>query len=242
MKKFLLVSNLKHSTSALHFFPRPCPRGSQLGPVPGWPVICGVVLAIIQGAILIQGAGNDQAEFVPYEEAKGAVRRLEHNQSSNTQTQNSGWWQRATLAGGAKQALSLLPVLQQDCGEHVKGHTGSCVSLFPTSQRKSESQRHHCLRYSLIFLQRAWLDPGQVHEPPAAAASSLLCFIEGNIIFSKHLVYLAAEVNFRMSLLKPGYHQLKQLLQTVSVGKGTEVSPNTHRKDEPETQLSLSRL
>lgn len=65
MKKFLLVSKLKHSTSALHFFPRPCPQGSQLGPVPGWPVIRGVVLAIIQGAVLIQGAGDDQAEFVP---------------------------------------------------------------------------------------------------------------------------------------------------------------------------------
>lgn len=81
-------------------------------------------------------------------------------------------------------------------------------------------------RYSLVFPQRAWLDPGQVYEPPAASASALLCFIKGNILFSMHL---AAEVNFR-SPLKPGYHQLKQLPQTVSVGKGTEVSPNTHRE------------
>lgn len=69
---------------------------------------------------------------------------LEHNQSSSTYTQNSGWWQRATLAGGAKQVLSLLPVLQQDCRERVKGDTGSCVSLLPTSRRKPESEGHHC--------------------------------------------------------------------------------------------------
>lgn len=37
-------------------------------PIPGWPVIRGVILAIIQGAIFIQSAGNDQAEFIPWEE------------------------------------------------------------------------------------------------------------------------------------------------------------------------------
>lgn len=42
--------------------------GPGWNPVPGRPVIRGVILAIIQGAIFIQGAGNDQAEFVPWEE------------------------------------------------------------------------------------------------------------------------------------------------------------------------------
>lgn len=92
IQKFFLVSNLKHSTSALPLFPHPQPRGSQLGPVPGRPVIRGVVLAIVQGAVLIQGAGDDQAKFVPCEEARGAVRRLAHNQSSSrhNQTQAGG--------------------------------------------------------------------------------------------------------------------------------------------------------
>lgn len=35
---------------------------------PGGPVICRVVLPIVQRAILIQGAGNDQTEFVTWEE------------------------------------------------------------------------------------------------------------------------------------------------------------------------------
>lgn len=88
MKKFLLVSSLKHPASALHCVPVSPP--SQLGPVPGGPVIRGVVLAIVQGAVLIQGAGNDQAEFVPCEEARAALRRSEHNESSSTHSQNSG--------------------------------------------------------------------------------------------------------------------------------------------------------
>lgn len=56
---------LEEGTSQPFSTPTPPPLRAT---APGGPVICRVVLPIVQRAILIQGAGNDQTEFVTWEE------------------------------------------------------------------------------------------------------------------------------------------------------------------------------
>jgi len=64
-----LQETAAHSPTVLRLLPphRP-PRGSQPDPVPGWPVVRRVILAVVQRAVFVQGTGDDQAEFVPWEE------------------------------------------------------------------------------------------------------------------------------------------------------------------------------
>lgn len=133
--------------------------------------------------------------------------------------QISGWWQGAALAGLA-QIPSLRSVLQHDCGEQGKDHTGSSVSLFLTDVRHHHGgdQSHQDTTAGVFmgpskkFAERApegLAGPWAGTQDPAAPVPALCASFRVRL-FSTCLVHLATEAHFKRSPSKLGCHQLRR--------------------------------